>query len=134
MNPQNNKDGSGQTETKPHGGECTLACSHFTVEMRQTETDELTQQVHAMAIQYHWKVEEIQEVLELVRRYSHHQTEQAKLEARIDELKALISIIWDTDGSYYYKDDVPREVLDRIAELERLKEQSLPTNKDKEKT
>lgn len=48
------------------------------------------------------------------------------IQSRKDEAKYIFDILWDEDGSPFQRDDPPREILDRIAELEaQLKE---PTN------
>lgn len=216
MNPQNNKDGSGQTETDSikktfilkKGGRSTPTANHehFTmIDAPSTETDDYELQfcpIHGTMTNHlngicqktpdvpgdHGTETDdpsgnkgvtkdlpsatgtvapsaIQELLNYCRlhygsngisdeyeeelrsrigRFSHHQTEQAALEARMDEergfplrFERLLTKEY-TEGlnldmtGHGALDFVKFVSKDRLAELERLKEQSLPTNKDKE--
>jgi hypothetical protein len=115
MNPQNNKDGSGQTETDELDAiieKLSGACIDAAIYIDQTN-DLAGGQQQALKAQADAKTE--------LWRYSHHQTEQV-LE-RLREQRRF----YPTE----YLELVKLDAID--AELERLKEQSLPTNKDKEK-
>jgi hypothetical protein len=42
-------------------------------------------------------------------------------EARAEGVKFAISVAWDTDGDYYYKDDVPHEIIEYLDQLKDTK-------------
>lgn len=145
-NPQNNKDGSEQTETtrcvvcSTYCDSSGLCDAHkYDEQLKgQTETDEqdailkqMIAQAATNARDKTFKQTDIPDMAEnmahyyapQLRRYSHHQTIEAKIEG------AELAFAKIKNRGY----DKALEWLDEYtAELERLKEQSLPTNKKKE--
>lgn len=90
----------------------------------QTETDELD----AIAINLlTGKYPDVKDFKADVQRYSHHQTEQV-LVGLLEKQQEYVPVGYGADRT---RDAVPVRAIE--LELERLKEQSLPTNKDKER-